>query len=187
MVKSLNDMEREKPIRFTSQQLRKATYKFTIELGSCGFGTFYKGIFTNGTLVAVKIIKASITLPSLFIQDNLHGYIQERWSRAAIFMSNLCYSTHRDLIAVNNQDKKETYATKVTDFDLMMQVIGAFNGDLESGLDLKEVSGHHNQAEFTVRGKDPKGEVQIYTWMDATLRELTDLVSIFEHLFFNEE
>jgi len=28
-----------------------------------------------------------------------------------------------------------------------------------------------------VRGKEPKDEVQIYTWKDATLRELTDLVS----------
>ncbi|GJW44075.1 RNA-directed DNA polymerase, eukaryota, reverse transcriptase zinc-binding domain protein [Tanacetum coccineum] len=28
--------------------------------------------------------------------------------------------------------------------------------------------------EFTVRAKEPKGEVQIYTWMDATVRELTD-------------
>jgi histone deacetylase complex subunit SAP18 len=29
-----------------------------------------------------------------------------------------------------------------------------------------------------VRGKEPKDEVQIYTWKDATLRELTDLVSL---------
>lgn len=27
-----------------------------------------------------------------------------------------------------------------------------------------------------VRGQEPKEEVQIYTWKDATLRELTDLV-----------
>ncbi|PHT81714.1 Histone deacetylase complex subunit SAP18 [Capsicum annuum] len=39
-----------------------------------------------------------------------------------------------------------------------------------------KVGGHHNKNEFAVRGKEPKDEVQIYTWMDATLRELTDLV-----------
>ncbi|CAI9265035.1 unnamed protein product [Lactuca saligna] len=39
-----------------------------------------------------------------------------------------------------------------------------------------KIGGHHNQADFAVRGKEPKDEVQIYTWMDATLRELTDLV-----------
>ena len=27
-----------------------------------------------------------------------------------------------------------------------------------------------------MRGKEPKDEVQIYTWKDATLREITDLV-----------
>ncbi|KAK3152011.1 hypothetical protein QOZ80_2BG0153190 [Eleusine coracana subsp. coracana] len=38
------------------------------------------------------------------------------------------------------------------------------------------VAGHHDKEEFAVRGKEPKDEVQIYTWKDATLRELTDLV-----------
>ncbi|GBG69571.1 hypothetical protein CBR_g4404 [Chara braunii] len=36
--------------------------------------------------------------------------------------------------------------------------------------------GHHSVDDFEVRGKEPKDEVQIYTWRDATLRELTDLV-----------
>ncbi|CDP08917.1 unnamed protein product [Coffea canephora] len=39
-----------------------------------------------------------------------------------------------------------------------------------------KIGGHHNEVDFAVRGKEPKDEVQIYTWMDATLRELTDLV-----------
>uniref|UniRef100_A0A0D9YLH9 Histone deacetylase complex subunit SAP18 n=1 Tax=Oryza glumipatula TaxID=40148 RepID=A0A0D9YLH9_9ORYZ len=39
-----------------------------------------------------------------------------------------------------------------------------------------KVGGHHQNEEFAVRGKEPKDEVQIYTWKDATLRELTDLV-----------
>jgi len=30
--------------------------------------------------------------------------------------------------------------------------------------------------DFVVRGKESKDEVQIYTWKDATLRELTNLV-----------
>ena len=43
--------------------------------------------------------------------------------------------------------------------------------------DYLQVAGHHQNEEFAVRGKEPKDEVQIYTWKDATLRELTDLVS----------
>lgn len=35
---------------------------------------------------------------------------------------------------------------------------------------------HHKVEEFAERGKEPKDEVQVYTWKDATLRELTDLV-----------
>ncbi|GMH24841.1 hypothetical protein Nepgr_026684 [Nepenthes gracilis] len=38
------------------------------------------------------------------------------------------------------------------------------------------VGGHHDKEDFAVRGKEPKDEVQIYTWKDATLHELTDLV-----------
>lgn len=36
--------------------------------------------------------------------------------------------------------------------------------------------GHHTAEDFAVRGKEPKDEVQIYTWKYATLRELADLV-----------
>jgi len=38
--------------------------------------------------------------------------------------------------------------------------------------------------DFSVRGKEPKDEVQIYTWKDATLRELTDLVCILSQFFY---
>ncbi|XP_010523707.1 PREDICTED: histone deacetylase complex subunit SAP18 [Tarenaya hassleriana] len=39
-----------------------------------------------------------------------------------------------------------------------------------------KIGGHHTKEDYAVRGKEPKDEVQIYTWKDATLRELTDLV-----------
>ncbi|KAM1104741.1 hypothetical protein ACFX13_013364 [Malus domestica] len=59
MNKFLNDMKREKPVRFTSQQLRIATYNFTNLLGRGGFVAVYKGIFSNGTLVAVMVLNGS--------------------------------------------------------------------------------------------------------------------------------
>ncbi|KAA0049010.1 histone deacetylase complex subunit SAP18 [Cucumis melo var. makuwa] len=39
-----------------------------------------------------------------------------------------------------------------------------------------KIGSHHFNEDFAVRGKEPRDEVQIYTWKDATLRELTDLV-----------
>ncbi|GAB4861858.1 hypothetical protein Ancab_037114 [Ancistrocladus abbreviatus] len=39
-----------------------------------------------------------------------------------------------------------------------------------------KLGSHHVRADFADRGKEPKNEFQIYTWKDATLRELTDLV-----------
>ncbi|XWS49855.1 hypothetical protein CRYUN_Cryun12cG0039000 [Craigia yunnanensis] len=39
-----------------------------------------------------------------------------------------------------------------------------------------KIGSHHSKEDFAVRGKEPKDEVQIYTWKDANLRELTDLV-----------
>ncbi|KAF8380373.1 hypothetical protein HHK36_027858 [Tetracentron sinense] len=50
-------------------------------------------------------------------------------------------------------------------------------GVADAGVDGRsEVGSHHSMEDFAVRGKEPKDEVQIYTWKDATLRELTDLV-----------
>mmetsp|Transcript_15618 Transcript_15618/g.21942 ORF Transcript_15618/g.21942 Transcript_15618/m.21942 type:complete len:132 (+) Transcript_15618:58-453(+) len=34
----------------------------------------------------------------------------------------------------------------------------------------------HKNEDFAERGKEPECEVQIYTWKDATLKEMTDLI-----------
>jgi len=58
MDRFLNEMEREKPIGFTVEQLRIATDNYSL-LGSGGSGAVYKGSFSDGTSIAVKVLRGS--------------------------------------------------------------------------------------------------------------------------------
>ncbi|PWA28768.1 protein kinase-like domain, Concanavalin A-like lectin/glucanase domain protein [Artemisia annua] len=59
VVQAIEDMENEKPIRFTAQHLRIATNNFSIGLGSGGYGTVYKGISRSNVPIAVKVLKGA--------------------------------------------------------------------------------------------------------------------------------
>ena len=50
MDKFLSNMEKEKPMRYTGEQLRIATDNYTTVLGSGCFGEVYKGNLRDGTI-----------------------------------------------------------------------------------------------------------------------------------------
>ncbi|KAJ0031905.1 hypothetical protein Pint_12620 [Pistacia integerrima] len=60
MENFLLEMEREKPVRFTAQQLDSFTSNYSTRFGSGGFGSVYKGQFPNGERIAVKVLKWSV-------------------------------------------------------------------------------------------------------------------------------
>lgn len=60
MERFLSNMAREKPIRFSPEQLAGFTENYSTVLGSGGFGVVFKGQFPNGAQVAVKVLNGEL-------------------------------------------------------------------------------------------------------------------------------
>ncbi|TYK31376.1 rust resistance kinase Lr10-like isoform X1 [Cucumis melo var. makuwa] len=56
MENFIQELAKEKPIRFTAQQLYIFTSNYSTILGAGGFSTVYKGEFPNGVKIAVKVL-----------------------------------------------------------------------------------------------------------------------------------
>ncbi|KAL6900775.1 hypothetical protein ACP4OV_005451 [Aristida adscensionis] len=59
MTRFLEGIEKERPVRFSSRQLRGFTGSYARKVGAGGFGVVYKGRFPDGTPVAVKVLGAA--------------------------------------------------------------------------------------------------------------------------------
>ncbi|CAM0902119.1 unnamed protein product [Alopecurus aequalis] len=56
----IEGVQNERPVRFSSEQLRGFTQGFAHRVGSGGFGVVYKGRFPNGAPVAVKVLNSTL-------------------------------------------------------------------------------------------------------------------------------
>ncbi|CAL5440349.1 unnamed protein product [Camellia sinensis] len=60
MERFLQELAKDRPVRFTAQQLCSFTTNYSTRLGSGGFGIVYKGQFPNGVQIAVKVLNRSL-------------------------------------------------------------------------------------------------------------------------------
>ena len=103
MERLLQEVAREKPVRFTAQQLCSFTSNYSTTLGAGGFGVVHKGQFPNGRKIAVKVLNRSSarTTEEQFMAEV--GTIGRTYHRNLVRLYGFCYDQFMSALTTGNQ------------------------------------------------------------------------------------
>ncbi|XP_065636379.1 rust resistance kinase Lr10 isoform X2 [Quercus suber] len=122
----LLEIAREKPIRFTANELCSFTRNYSKTLGAGGFGTVYEGQLHNGMKIAVKVLNRSLakTVEEQFMAEvgtigrtyhrnlvRLYGFCHDQFTNALVYE----YMENGSLDKYLFNDKKEIEWEKLHD------------------------------------------------------------------------
>ena len=71
---AIENMQKEKPVRFSSKQLAAYTRNYSTKLGSGGFGEVYKAEFPNGPELNMHLQASSISNIMIIINNNHYDH-----------------------------------------------------------------------------------------------------------------
>ncbi|KAJ0965634.1 hypothetical protein J5N97_026772 [Dioscorea zingiberensis] len=129
----LNGIAREKPIRFTRQQLADFTGNYATRLGSGGFGAVYKGKLPNEVRVAVKVLNGDLDYKSAEEQFMAEmGTIGRTFHANLVRIHGFCFDSIMSINADTNNPnhiirKWSTTVIIITCLSLVATAIGAYS------------------------------------------------------------
>ncbi|KAL5723399.1 hypothetical protein ACHQM5_006805 [Ranunculus cassubicifolius] len=115
----ISQMAREKPLRFSSKEIKSFTSNLSSRLGRRGYGEVFKGEFPNGVQIAVKVLKDNVrdVVKKMFMAEvgtmgrtyhrnlvRLYGFCFEANMKALVFefvekgsLDKILYENHLNL------------------------------------------------------------------------------------------
>ncbi|KAL5723398.1 hypothetical protein ACHQM5_006804 [Ranunculus cassubicifolius] len=101
----LSNMASDKPLRFSSKDIKSFTSNFVVRLGCGGYGDVYRGQFPNGVEIAVKVLNenASDDVKKQFMAEV--GTMSRTYHRNLIRLYGYCFDTNLKALVYEFMEK----------------------------------------------------------------------------------